>query len=324
MFSEGFKSIQTKLEEKFYTSVSEFSSDLAAVFSDVIGFTTITNVVDAENQLSGVEHSSLTPEQKEKKKLAKRIIKAIQHPLEDATRREAELVGRPLEREPPNLEALLDQTLQVQAQRTPVKRSSERDAVVNGEVEQDDDADHEMVDIDDLGGENKDDDTIHLAPTPDDNTGGSHLERHDEAADEAAIAAQLGQDTIQLITNGAPEDSLMAEPDEGQAQASGNGTEPLTPPRSEKNPLAPLAAGGVPWYMEPFDIVGTTVHEERWTGREVLRDMSEELSELDDDEINDLADPDEVFLQPTTEDAAESVQKAAASRKQKKRWRGFK
>ena len=50
---------------------------MAAVFSSVIGFATMTNVGDAENQLNGVTHSSLTPEQKEKKKLAKRIIKAI-------------------------------------------------------------------------------------------------------------------------------------------------------------------------------------------------------------------------------------------------------
>jgi NuA3 HAT complex component NTO1 len=66
--------------------------------------------------------------------------------------------------------------------------------------------------------------------------------------------------------------------------------EPLTPPSSDKTAPKTLADGGIPWYFEPFDPVGTTIHDERWTGREVLRSMSEELSELGDDEINDLVD----------------------------------
>ena len=37
-----------------------------------------------------------------------------------------------------------------------------------------------------------------------------------------------------------------------------------------------------------FDPVGTTIHDERWMGQEVLRAMSEELSEMDDDELTGL------------------------------------
>jgi NuA3 HAT complex component NTO1 len=42
--------------------------------------------------------------------------------------------------------------------------------------------------------------------------------------------------------------------------------------------------------MQPFDPIGTTIHEERWTGRDVMRGMSEELSELDEDELKDLVE----------------------------------
>jgi NuA3 HAT complex component NTO1 len=42
--------------------------------------------------------------------------------------------------------------------------------------------------------------------------------------------------------------------------------------------------------MQAFDPIGTTIHEERWTGRDVMRGMSEELSELDEDELKDLVD----------------------------------
>jgi NuA3 HAT complex component NTO1 len=34
--------------------------------------------------------------------------------------------------------------------------------------------------------------------------------------------------------------------------------------------------------------MGTTVHEERYTGREVMRDMSEELSDMDEDTLMGL------------------------------------
>jgi NuA3 HAT complex component NTO1 len=44
----------------------------------------------------------------------------------------------------------------------------------------------------------------------------------------------------------------------------------------------------VPWYLEGFEPVGTTVLDEAWPGREALRGISEELSELDDEALNDL------------------------------------
>lgn len=64
---------------------------------------------------------------------------------------------------------------------------------------------------------------------------------------------------------------------------------PLTPPRSEKDMTTPFARGGIPEYLELFDISGTTIHDERWTGRDVLRGMSEELSEMGDEELLGLS-----------------------------------
>jgi NuA3 HAT complex component NTO1 len=52
-----------------------------------------------------------------------------------------------------------------------------------------------------------------------------------------------------------------------------------------------FALGGIPWYLAPFDPIGTTVHEERYMGRAVLRDMSEELSDMDEDTLTELAPP---------------------------------
>lgn len=321
MFSEGFSTIQTKLDEKYYTSVQTFSEDMAAVFSAGVDFATITNVQDAENQLSGVAHSSLTSEQKEKKKLAKRIIKVIKPLYEDALRKESDLAGRPFEKIL-DLEALLDQNLARRLNSASgdgsVQPTTEIDVfgTVDGDVAENEDAageeDTELI---------KEDEHIHLAPTPDDNPADRHGVQ-DEAADEAAIAAQLSQDSIHASVNSQGHHEAMEIDQQG---ASGAGVTPLTPPRSEKDLLAPLAHGGLPWYMDPFDISGTTIHDVVWS-QEVGRALSEDLSELDDDELNGLADSDTVSptdgIAPETNvsDAALDAQRKAKQRKRRNRW----
>ncbi|KAF2007234.1 hypothetical protein P154DRAFT_517008 [Amniculicola lignicola CBS 123094] len=320
VFTEGFNTIQNKLEEKYYTSVQTFSEDIAAVFSAVINFTTITNVGDAEHQLSGVAHSSLTAEQKEQKKLAKRIIKAIQPLFEDARRKESDLAGKPFERELPDLEALLDQKLRRQSTTDGRHIHAAAGTVELGQSNGDQQVDDDMIDAEgepDTLCDEKATNNIHMALTPDENSADQQLSTRDEAADEAAIAAQLGISANNDL-NG---HGVMINGDHGME----SGTAPLTPPRSEKDLLGPLANGGIPWYMEGFAPVGTTIYEEQYNGRALLRDMSEELSELDDEELDGLADSDEV--QPVDGSApqaevSESLQTAAAP-KQKRRWKGY-
>ncbi|CAI6336003.1 unnamed protein product [Periconia digitata] len=313
VFKDGILAVQAKLNEKYYTSVQSFSEDMAAVFTSVIDFTTITNVIDAEQQLSDVAHETLTAEQKEKKKLAKRIIRGLQPLFDDALRKESDLAGRPFEREVPNLEALLDQKLRKsesasangEALQTSVENSSST-VSKNEQQEQ-----HTTADAANA----KDEQGLHLAPTPEENADDQHGIR-DEAADEAAIAAQLGQDAI--MGGVAPHVQMNIERSVTDGQAV-----PPTPPGSDQDLLGPIHHGGIPWYLKEFDPEGTTVHEERWTGRELLRDMSEELSELDDDELNDLADPE--ALAPvegaTGENASApaTLQKATVRRQKRRR-----
>ena len=349
VFFDGFKSIQTKLEERFYTSVSTFSADLASVFSSVIGFATITDAREAHYQLNGVSHSSLTPEQKDKKKLAKRIIKAIQGPLEDATRKESELGGKPFEKELPNLEALLDQSLRRQAARIApaVGETIEGSIVVISKHNSSDHtegarADQETTMTDAVNyklavnGFVNGNNSLHRAHTPNTNgttkvNGISHEVTYNtviklQTSPKEDTNLNLSTDAqFENITTSAGAEVVPALSNSGSTNPSTSNPEPLTPPRSEKDLLAPLAYGGIPWYVEPFDPVGTTIHDERWTGREVLRDMSEELSELDDDELNGLADPDDMLpidgMLPETGVSA-SAQKSG--RKAKKRWKGYK
>lgn len=289
-----------------------FNDDVAAVLSAELGFAAVTNVGEAEEQLNKVSHSSLTSEQKEMKKIVKRITKVLQPHFEDALRKESELAGRPYEKLP-DLETLLNEKLQrrpsILSQAETVRQTTETDPTA---IEQ---AQEEAVDGEEAAVLNQKPEEMQMAPTPDENAADAH-HAHDEAADEAAIAIQLGQDALHVSRN-QPQSAVTGS----HAETNGR-PEPLTPPRSEKNLLNPLGNGGVPWYFETFDVHGTTVYEERYTGREVLRDMSEELSELDDDELDGLADSDPIRPTDTPDSNVAAIKKAVA-RKRQKRSRGW-
>lgn len=283
------------------------------MLSAELGFAAVTNINEAEQQLNQVNHSTLTAEQKEMKKIVKRITKVLQPHFEEAIRKESELAGRPYEKLP-DLETLLNQKLQrrpsVLSHDDNIRQTTETD---QPSVEQ---AQEDAVDGEEAAVIRQKPEEMHMAPTPDDNAADADR-THDEAADEAAIALQLGQDALHVSSNQSRGDMLA----ENHAHVNGR-PEPLTPPRSEKNLLNPLGNGGVPWYFETFDVHGTTVYEERYTGREVLRDMSEELSELDDDELDGLADSDPIRPTDTPDSNVAAIKKAVA-RKRQKRSRGW-
>lgn len=288
VFWDGFKNVQSNLELRHYSSVGKFSADLGNAISSVIAYAPEINRTEAHAQVSGDPNgpASLSPEQRERKKLAKRIIKAVQGPLEEATRMEAELVGKPFEKELRELDAILEGSLRTH-------RASTSDLAYEG-ASDDETADQgrhqSMVPNDTLrkfeveGAHDGGVDQHTSKRTPD-----------DEHTDEAVIHLQLtnGEQTVGIKNDGIHADtdehglerSLQDSPHRPDVPAV-----PPTPPRSENEDLlVPLANGGIPWYLEPFDPQGTTIHDERWTGREVLRGMSEDLSEIDDEELNGMA-----------------------------------
>jgi NuA3 HAT complex component NTO1 len=298
-----------------YTSVKAFNDDLLTMLSAQMDPAPVASTEDAEDESIRPTPQGLTLEQKETKKLIKRIIRSAQPAIEDAMRKEAELARAPVEKLP-DLESILQQKLQGRQDASSVE-----------------DAPHETIETDEIGHEvptdattngtdpeeaNKKTEDIQLAPTPDDNAADGNHSMHDEATDEAAIAAQLGQDTLH-ISNGKQNGDAM----EADTKDTSGGTEPLTPPRSEKNLLNPLHNGGIPWYLEPFDIHGTTVYEPVWAGREVLKAMSEDLSELDDDELDGLAGSDPIQPDEDAADAQAIELRKAAARKRQRRSRAY-
>ncbi|GLI79099.1 hypothetical protein PoHVEF18_007424 [Penicillium ochrochloron] len=259
-FAAGMSSIRQRLNERFYPSVASFSADLASLFTSEIGVAPAGDTAALQEQISG-RAPELSLEQREKRKLAKRIIKSIQPALEDAIRKESELNRKPFEKELKELDVILDRSLM-----------SRRDSI---EFEEE---------------------TGIEAGEPDTNPESMEgIERTEPTAETAAASTEshLAEDETENAQETAPEDTAANEavpPNETKPNINATYRRHPTPVLTEEDQQLPLAQGGVPWYMQAFDPIGTTIHEERWTGRDVMRGMSEELSELDEDELKDLVD----------------------------------
>ncbi|KAL1999080.1 hypothetical protein VTN02DRAFT_5079 [Thermoascus thermophilus] len=313
IFRKGLLSVRAKLEQRAYTSVATFSADLARVFTSEIGVQPAGDTAELQMQISG-RAPELSLEQREKRKLAKRIIKAIQPALEDAIRKESELNGKPFEKELKDLDLILENS--VSSRRAsisggpPDAEHLESAAVTNG-VHGDSDEHGQAVAKTEPGDESQPiasdptDDVVMLdadqqeASKPADNESGSVPDATPTAAsgpgsDDSANPQVPDPHTVgDLTTNGVKNDNESVSSQLAGPAAAAPPPEPPTPPLSfEDDQQLPLAQGGIMWYMQPFDPEGTTIHEERWTGRDVMRGMSEELSELDEDELKDLVDND--------------------------------
>ena len=357
------------MEERSYTSVSTFSTDLGTVFSAGIGMATVADTAEVQSQII-VDRSrkDLSSEQKEKRKLAKRIIKAIQPALEDAMRKESELCRKPFEKELRDLDLLLETSI-----------SSRRDSMTGSLAEDGSGDEAEVHKVEKNTTEDdtlmKDAESIHQTASDEPFTNGTHGSAAGENTHSAPDAAEevpngnsvlVSKTELPKATDSAhqltPEDSnptpsinnqsISDQPSSENVQrhtehqdtltsnqpphSTASHIEPPTPPLSSGGGLqTALSNGGIPWYMEPFDPVGTTIFEERWTGREVARGMSEELSDMDEEELDGLVDVD-VDMDMGGNDGAEGVGAnvggeegnavAVAKKKNgkvKKRWRGF-
>ena len=342
VFRHGLLSVRSKLEERFYTSVSTFSADLARVFTSEIGVQPAGDTAELQMQISG-RAPELSLEQREKRKLAKRIIKAIQPALEDAIKKESELSGKPFEKELKELDLILESSV--------LSRRASLAAAPAADVES---LRHEMTDAAaDTDAPPAGHDDGREPPTLDQSapreTSVPATSPHDKPLDidmpDASEADANAEVTVPMAVDedaaGPPtlngivrrdHESVRSPPPSHLSSSGERG--PLTPPLSfQDDQQLPLTPGGIPWYVQPFDPIGTTIHEERWTGRDVMRGMSEELSELDEDELEGLVDPEvdekteppapiAVPVRPNRPVKDKAVK--AKVHKTRKRWRGFK
>lgn len=297
MYRQGLLVLKERAREGVFTSVADFSRSFALVFADKLG-SDASNFAEIIQQVSG-RAEDMAPEQKELRSRARHILRACQPFLQDAIRKESELTGRPFAQQMKEL----DQALV--SRRNSVVDYAMEDAIIesienkaNGVTGHEPD-DTEMRDLEEQPDEEAFADGEALESSKGDAvTAQVGADTEPGAANPLLLSAGPPASTPPASTNGIKADH--AEPAPHALAVHGvtaNGLpEPPTPPMSLENQGLGQGAhptigyGGTPWYVEQFDPSGTTIFEERWTGQQVLREMSEELSEMDEDELQGLGD----------------------------------
>lgn len=301
--------IREKLKEIYYTTTTPFARDLSVVFS--LGISTepvVQQDADAHNSPSKKPGVDI----KERRKLGKRIIKAIQPQLETALRAEADISGIDFDKELKKLENLWEACLEVEPEpqqdtegdlpMTDLSQENLDLGLTNGhsvpdihgeEPTQSHEADDiEMGDID--APYDEEDIIVDVAPglLEDIKSGGNTI--------TSAALAEVNGNKSPSKSNGLKATDLPADTN-GHAPAPENGPlGALTSPVANSNDNMPLdntlTEGGVPQFLRAyFDIDGTDITE---IVREETR-ASEELSEMDEDEVNELiAEPKRIVVEP--------------------------
>ena len=288
VFKKGFSRLEENLNNRQYTSVTIFSEHFSSVINETLRTSPRDESGDAHSypQVEDSTKDSL-PDYKYRKALVTRIVKAVKTPFEDALRKESELCKKPFEKELASLDRLLENS-----------QLSRRNS---------------------LGGEKRESSTIQH----------SHETGNQDSSAEVDVNGSLipfeesnqrQQPPAKSLknSNGTIGDTYK-ENDfglvNGRSSAVDQSAESLTSPVSFRKDSQPMSHGGVPWYMVPFDPVGTTVEEERWTGRELVRGMSEELSDMDEEELSTLVVDEGAEGPSSAEIEAELARKARAKKR---------
>lgn len=298
MFKDGLAKLQHRFEQRFYTTTLAFAHDLCEVVHVGINAPPQSDAADQPRfevvDVSPTKQNSYS-EARDRKRLGKRILKSVQPQLESALKAEAEITSKVHDNLRKELEGMIDASLEIRqpfnAQSQPEAAQPSHDVAmtdapeeahitVAGEASEQVDAEAvDRMDVDELSIEVKDED----AGEPSGEV--AAVEEHDNAAAE-------GNDAKAHL------DGVKAAPTPPDTNGYTSVTQsslqppPLTPPQSNGSLSHGtdnvLTEGGVPWYLKPFEVEGTSAVEEQWAGRDAVRSLSEELTDMDEEELNDL------------------------------------
>lgn len=349
VFTDGLTKLGEKVKNRFYTTALSFVNDLSSVFS--AGISNEPPVKSEVNEADKTSPSKKHPlDMRERKRLAKRIIKAVQPQLEKAVQVESEFTGQPVESALKELEQLLEASSQAR-----------RGSVTISMGESGAGADIEMVDVDQnmngdqphLNGESssaqantneESNETFESVDVEMEDVDASHKDDLDAVVvvDTASSKdVDAGEDTITTVPlaevngnksptknvqlNGVKNESLSPTTNGCITSPEKDPPGPPTPPISIGNMISDqegkfLTDGGVPTFLlKDFHIDGTHISE---TDEKVVGD---EPSDVDEDEINGLktnvieADPGLLSTQGHASPAKTKKGKAKKGKKASKR-----
>lgn len=269
-----------------------------------------------------------------KRRLAKRIVTGAIPLIENATQKQTEIFAKPYDRrysEYENIEEVYSRKILATDITVPVvaNRIQEPNGFV-GNLNND-----KRV-------ESVDSPSVQLSHTEPMQSDEDHdMKDYLEGDAITQLNQELAADTEKTLATNTPPASM----DGGKKNSDSHNGQGLVTVNSAQNPPTPplstqgiqsyrIGHGGIPWFAHAFDPDGITILEERWSGRELMREMSEELSEISDDELQDLGgnDFDDNFEQNQETDNASSNANSTGSQshdrkknsKARRRYRGFK
>ncbi|KAG5944336.1 hypothetical protein E4U53_006898 [Claviceps sorghi] len=319
IFTAGLGNLQSRVNRRFYATAMSFAQDLG----DVIG----TGIINVPSTTTGggsesrFEVADATPAKtnfsdiRERRKLGKRILKAVQPLLEAALRVESEISNKPFETLQKELDSLVEASI-----------DTSRIAITPCTTKQEDGEDTIMVDAADSSEITVKSGPVGAGASGDVDVEGEPMDTAEDGAEGDGVGDGVGdgegQDggNIQVNTSGLnmvnvkSEDVPATSPRNGKrgrsrgpmASETPPGSEayanlalsgvhagPPTPPQSNgsfgKEPYDPLTDGGILWYLKSMQPRGTSILGEHWVaGRDAVRALSEELTDLDDEELKGL------------------------------------
>ncbi|RGP78137.1 3 hat complex component nto1 [Fusarium longipes] len=287
LFKDGLNKLQNRTNTRFYVTVMSFAMDLCKVISDGIATTPepkpSTNVTQPEVN-DGSSAKNMFSDIRERRKLGKRILKAVQPFLETALRVESEISQKPFEGLQKELEDTIDKSVEPHRPLTATSLDKSMDP-------SDEANDTIMVDAE-----------LQITVKADSTEGGDAMDTTSDGGNidvstnidvdtsgitktEAGEKQESLPNTVQSSDTPPDTDGYVSKP---QTVQSG----PPTPPQSNGSlglePSDPLTDGGVLWYLKGLAPKGTSVLEEQWAGRDAVRTLSEDLTDLDEEALRGL------------------------------------
>jgi NuA3 HAT complex component NTO1 len=272
VFTEWLLKLQAKVKARFYVTALDFAHDFCNIFRSVINSELVSH---GDGVVSKEERSASA---KKTKAHAKRILKAVQPFLEKAVQNDAEICGKAVDVQLKELEQLLNMDIQLDSVSVNAADVDMADLDVSNQsndtsgIEENGNVvgsgDIEMHDVDAPGEEVDDGDVIvALTSAEAEDTINTDI-REDRISKKGPSAQSNGKNApTPPDTNGyasAPEDEQSLQP------------QPPTPPISNGHDHSnALTEGGKMWYLNKFDIEGTTVVQTEDPTSNFNEDMSD-------------------------------------------------
>lgn len=301
VFKDGLLQLEAKFEKRFYTTTLAFAHDLCEVIH--VGINAETRALASDQprfepiDVSPTKNNPYS-EARDRKRLGKRILKSVQPQLETALKAEADITSKAFDGLQKELEGMIDASLEIrkpfgsQPQPEPPAQSSQDVIMVDA-------AEEGPITVA-AAGQDRTGDAVKTADQMDID------EQSIEVREEESARANVGMDQDPLAASedaaGANEKDLPSLVKSAPTPPDTNGYVPVSQHSQQPTPLTPpqsngslgrgadnsLTEGGVPWYLKNFEPDGTTAIEEQWAGRDAVRSLSEELTDMDEEELNDL------------------------------------